>query len=105
MENKRYIYLDLLRCLAVLLVLVSHGSFLHIDEPHTWWWEIYCSIQKMGWAGVDLFFVMSGFLIFNIILADIKRYDQVNVRRFLIRRGLKIYPQYYLFLGMSYFFY
>lgn len=52
----------------------------------------------MGWTGVDLFFVLSGFLISGLLFSEFKRCRAINLRRFFIRRGLKIYPAFYAFL-------
>jgi peptidoglycan/LPS O-acetylase OafA/YrhL len=49
--------------------------------------------------GVDLFFVLSGFLIAGLLLNETKRHKSVDVRRFLVRRGWKIYPLYFMFVG------
>ena len=49
--------------------------------------------------GVILFFVLSGFLIGSLLLTEMQRYSHVNTARFLIRRGFKLYPVYYLFIA------
>jgi peptidoglycan/LPS O-acetylase OafA/YrhL len=78
-EGQRVLELDALRGLACLSILVYH--FMPHQVPG-------------GWAGVDLFFVLSGFLITSIILKSL------HERRFLVhfyaRRGLRIWPVYYL---------
>jgi peptidoglycan/LPS O-acetylase OafA/YrhL len=86
MRNKR---LDILRFVAVALVLGRHGSMEGV------WKEI-------GWAGVDLFFVLSGFLISGLLFSEYKKRKRVGLGRFFIRRGFKIYPAFYfMLLGMS----
>jgi peptidoglycan/LPS O-acetylase OafA/YrhL len=87
MRNAR---LDVLRCVAVLLVLARHGSE---NVP----------FHAEGWAGVDLFFVLSGFLISGLLFAEYKKRGGVDFKRFFIRRGLKIYPMFYLLLVVGYF--
>src|ERR1700732_285133 len=82
MRNKR---LDILRCIAILLVIARH------TYPRIW-------IGKAGWMGVDLFFVLSGFLISGLLFAEYKKNRSINWKRFLIRRGLKLYPAFYVFL-------
>ncbi len=52
----------------------------------------------MGWIGVDLFFVLSGFLVSGLLFREHKKFGSVNPKLFLIRRGFKIYPIYYLTL-------
>jgi peptidoglycan/LPS O-acetylase OafA/YrhL len=82
MRNKR---LDILRCVAVVLVLGRHGVIDGI-------WK------ETGWAGVDLFFVLSGFLISGLLFSEYKRKQSIDLPRFFIRRGFKIYPAFYLML-------
>ncbi len=87
MRNKR---LDVLRCIAVLAV------FCHHSGPH--YNGIIPVFNKIGWAGVDLFFVLSGFLISGLLFAEYKKIQSIRIGRFLLRRGLKIYPSFYVFL-------
>ena len=53
-----------------------------------------------GWIGVDIFFVLSGFLIGSILLEEIRRSGTIRVGRFYGRRGFKIYPAFYAFLAI-----
>lgn len=57
--------------------------------------------QYIGWIGVDLFFVLSGFLISGLLFKEYAETGTFNLWRFLVRRGLKIYPSYYTFLLLS----
>jgi peptidoglycan/LPS O-acetylase OafA/YrhL len=77
--------LDVLRCIAVLLVVGYHLPYYRL-------WS------RIGWIGVDLFFVLSGFLISGLLFQEYKDTGNLNIKRFLIRRGLKIYPSYYLLM-------
>lgn len=52
--------------------------------------------MNMGWIGVDLFFVLSGFLISGLLFKEYLKYGNIKPLNFLIRRGFKIYPIYYL---------
>jgi peptidoglycan/LPS O-acetylase OafA/YrhL len=52
--------------------------------------------MKVGWSGVDLFFVLSGFLVSGLLFEEYKRTKTVNPGLFLTRRGFKIYPLFYL---------
>jgi peptidoglycan/LPS O-acetylase OafA/YrhL len=81
---KRLQEIDFLRGLAILLVLLRHK-------------ELFSFTKTMGWIGVDLFFVLSGFLVSGLLFKEYQKSGQVKVSNFLIRRGFKIYPIYYLF--------
>lgn len=91
----RNIGLDLLRVLAVLLVI---GRHLHLPKECP---SILRRIAEGGWIGVDIFFVLSGFLVSSLLFCEYKRNGFVDVRRFLIRRGFKIYPPFWLFLAFT----
>ena len=87
--------LDGLRALAVLLVLLVHfGPHASIGSPL---WKI----ESIGWIGVDLFFVLSGFLITGILLDT--REDRLYYKNFYLRRTLRVFPLYYvvIFLGLA----
>ncbi len=82
-DRKHYPTLDGLRGLAILLVVVYH-NFGFIDYFF------------FGWLGVDLFFVLSGFLITDILLKTASTPKFLS--NFYIRRALRIFPLYYLFI-------
>jgi peptidoglycan/LPS O-acetylase OafA/YrhL len=86
--SRRNESLDVLRCIAVLLVLGHHFPYYHL-------WS------RLGWIGVDLFFVLSGFLISGLLFSEYEKTGSINFKRFLIRRGLKIYPSFYLLVAMA----
>ena len=67
-------------------------------------WNHYPFMRTIGvgtWIGVDLFFVLSGFLISGLLFSDIKETGTVHLGRFYIRRGFKIYPAFYAFLVIT----
>ena len=68
--------LDILRCAAVLLVIAGHSGIFPLTT-------------KVGWVGVDLFFVLSGFLISGLLYSEYKKRGDISFRRFFIRRGMK----------------
>lgn len=57
--------------------------------------------ERCGWIGVDLFFVLSGFLIAGLLFREHQAHGTIGVRRFLVRRGFKIYPAFYVFLAFT----
>ena len=79
--------LDGLRAIAIMLV------FLHHFWPHRYLESAGGALARMGWVGVDLFFVLSGFLIAGILLDS--RESPTYFRSFYIRRTLRIFPLYY----------
>ena len=83
--SSRNINLDALRGIAILLVLGRHLQYFPL-------WT------KAGWAGVDLFFVLSGFLISGLLFQEWKVRGAIDFKPFYIRRAFKIYPAFYLLL-------
>ena len=85
--------LDGLRGVAILLVLLTHAVALPL-EPATTGLDTWAhAIARVGWTGVDLFFVLSGFLITGILLDT--RDEPRRWSRFYARRALRIFPLYY----------
>ncbi len=89
-------FLDYLRGIAVLLVFGRH--FDPIPTDLGWFNSPFWLWNDWGWFGVDLFFVLSGFLVSGLLMKEFKSSGQVKVKRFLIRRGFKIYPAFYVLL-------
>jgi peptidoglycan/LPS O-acetylase OafA/YrhL len=82
--------LDGLRGVAVLLVMMQHAAML--TRPASGPEGIF-RLGSYGWIGVDVFFVLSGFLITRILLAA--REGRGYFSRFYARRALRIFPLYY----------
>ncbi|HKW01838.1 MAG TPA: acyltransferase [Vicinamibacterales bacterium] len=93
--------LDVLRAVAITLVIGRHMS---PPAPGMFWPGLDGIMRawfRGGWVGVDLFFVLSGFLVSGLLFREYRETRRVNVGRFLIRRGLKIYPAFYVLLGVG----
>lgn len=90
---RREIELDFLRGLAILAVMDFHAPFPLLTRLTVW-----LGLGPLGALGVNVFFVLSGFLVGGLLIKEWKTRGRVDSRRFLIRRGFKIWPQYYLFL-------
>lgn len=87
--------LDGLRGIAILLVLLWHYIACLI-RPGSGSISLIRSLLASSWSGVDLFFVLSGFLLGRILLVNIHSSNYYST--FYIRRILRIFPLYYLFL-------
>lgn len=94
-SNARNLQIDCLRAIASMLVV---GAHFHSAPPPGFVGIIAQSWKTMGSVGVDLFFVLSGFLIGTLLITEIQKYGKLDVPRFLVRRGFKLYPVYYTFM-------
>ena len=90
--------LDGLRGIAVILVILHHYTIL---QPATELQRWVAAIPLIGWCGVDLFFVLSGFLITGILIDQ--RGSERYFTSFYARRTLRIFPLYYLLVFASFF--
>jgi len=86
--------LDLLRALAIIVVVIYHAGIMRFPLPSR--------VHRWGWIGVDLFFVLSGYLIGGQLLVEVARSEHLNLARFYARRVLRIMPAYFVIL-MIYF--
>ncbi|GJH20540.1 acyltransferase family protein [Caballeronia novacaledonica] len=87
-SNNFFPSLDGLRAIAVVLVLIVHyggegSQFL------------------TGWLGVQMFFVLSGFLITTLLLRESDKYGGISLKHFYLRRVFRIVPVYYLVLAFT----
>ena len=94
---RRIQFLDVLRGIAIFLVLWRHTLGIEqVVVGYQWW--IILKLKLVGWAGVDLFFVLSGFLVGGLLCAEYRKRGSVRSGRFLLRRAFKIYPSFYALL-------
>jgi peptidoglycan/LPS O-acetylase OafA/YrhL len=92
----REIELDFIRGIAILLVIDFHTPRSPFRTFCMW-----LGFQDhIGVLGVDIFFVLSGFLVGGLLMKEWKVRRGVDGKRFLIRRGFKIWPQYYFYLAV-----
>ena len=82
--------LDGLRAIAVLLVVVSHGSALLLARN--------TGTAGTGGIGVGIFLVLSGYLITSLLLRERSNRGRISLRDFYVRRALRIWPLYYAVL-------
>jgi peptidoglycan/LPS O-acetylase OafA/YrhL len=95
--------LDGLRGVAIVLVLLRHVGQ---DTPARHLGGVVIAAFNTGWLGVDVFFVLSGFLITGILLdarGDAAQPSDGYFLHFYARRALRIFPAYYLFLIATFF--
>jgi len=89
--------LDGLRTLSVALVILSHSlAYIH-GEPRSF---PFLQLTALGRSGVDVFFVISGFLITGLLLRDSDQKIGYRLKKFYLRRFFRIFPPFYLFLGV-----
>jgi len=95
-KTGRVLSLDVLRGIAILLVIGRHHF---IDPRNAGLLYVPAAVwQRYGWTGVDLFFVLSGFLVGGLLLKETLERGELHVPRFWVRREFKIWPSYYVFL-------
>jgi peptidoglycan/LPS O-acetylase OafA/YrhL len=90
----RYPGLDLLRATAIVWVMLFH-SFVVGGLGQDWAW-----LSRYGWMGVDLFFVLSGFLIGGQVLTVLARGQRLSFRDFYLRRAFRILPAFWAVLAI-----
>ncbi len=90
--------LDTLRSAAILLVFMSHYYGFVSDNA------TFGIVSQLGWAGVDLFFVLSGYLIGDQILAGLAQGKNLSLPAFYKRRLLRTLPNYWVVLALYFIF-
>ena len=80
-----------IRAICALMVVKLHTNWAVDGAPRMFEW---------GFLGVDMFFVISGFLIVTLLLRERDARGQIDLKQFYIRRTLRIFPIYYLLIGL-----
>jgi peptidoglycan/LPS O-acetylase OafA/YrhL len=91
-DRQRQPGLDFLRALAIVVVVIYHAGIMGFPLPGR--------AHRFGWIGVDLFFVLSGYLIGGQLLAPVARGQRNRFGRFFARRALRILPAYLVVLSV-----
>mgnify|MGYP001167393362 CR=1 FL=1 len=103
MNNKIFIYfknLNGLRFIAAFMVLVCH---IELNKKYFNLSNCRETTRYLGDLGVDLFFVLSGFLITFLLLKEKEIFNKINFKNFYFRRILRIWPLYYFVVILSLF--
>ncbi len=90
---KKLVGLDHLRALAITFVFLYHYNLF----PHPEWTY---TIGEFGWTGVDLFFVLSGYLISSQLFIGLKNGTGLQLKEFYIKRSFRILPAYLFILAL-----
>ncbi|MDB5388655.1 MAG: lipopolysaccharide modification acyltransferase [Planctomycetaceae bacterium] len=99
-NSDRMPWLDVLRGVAILLVLCHHLGLVAPVGNSPFYRCLY-AVNCAGWAGVDIFFVLSGFLVSGILFRQFRETGRIRPVQFLIRRGFKIYPAFWLMICVT----
>ena len=90
--------LDLLRAIAIVWVMLFHSYLVGGPGPDFLW------LSRFGWAGVDIFFVLSGYLIGSQVLRPLQQGQAFSFAQFYARRAWRILPAFGVVLALYVFF-
>ncbi len=88
LQTRFFSSLDGLRFLCIAAVLIHHSP----RSAQSW------PIAERGFLGVDMFFVLSGFLIVTLILRERDQFGEISLKAFYVRRCLRIFPIYFIYV-------
>jgi peptidoglycan/LPS O-acetylase OafA/YrhL len=98
--DNRYPALHGLRVIAIFSVIAVHVTSIFGLDPRFGLDETYAKYVLRIFFGMDLFFILSGFLIGSILLRSLAEHGTQNIRRFYIRRIFRTFPSYYVVLTL-----
>ncbi len=114
-SNRIYFeHLDVLRFVAAFMIVILHAYvswvdwfgqldfLIRNDEPKFTVIGEFIDIflRNLG-IGVDIFFLISGFLITYILIEEKKRHGKINIKNFMIRRTIRIWPLYFFLIAIT----
>ena len=100
-NSPRLIGLDVLRFFAASWVIFSHTGVFGRAVEIVWrihgpFGTFFSMMMGSGWVAVEIFFVLSGFLVSGLLFQEVRASGSVSPGRFLVRRGFKIYPAFWI---------
>ncbi|WP_130733939.1 acyltransferase [Flavobacterium sp. J27] len=93
--QQKFYGLDHLRAIAIILVFFFHYFIISDGQP-----EWLPNVASFGWTGVDLFFVLSGFLISSQLFVQIKQGQNISFKIFFLKRFFRIVPAFLVTVGI-----
>lgn len=87
--------LDIYRALAIILVFFNHSAIIFQNNGGETLSLFRFPMIHSGWSGVQLFFVLSGYLIGYQLWSELKQTETINFKTFFIKRTFRIWPLYY----------
>ncbi|WP_406696497.1 acyltransferase [Singulisphaera sp. Ch08] len=94
--------LDGLRFVAFMLVYLFHGGIEPAILSPFVGRTVAASLREKGWVGIELFFILSGYLITTLLLREEREFGRIDLKAFWIRRILRIWPLYYLIVAIGF---
>lgn len=96
--------LDGLRFFAFFSVFLAHAFYSENELiVNTTLYQLIITQNKVGTLGVNFFFVLSGFLITYLLILERDKTGSINLKKFYMRRVLRIWPLYYTIVVIGYF--
>jgi peptidoglycan/LPS O-acetylase OafA/YrhL len=101
-KKVHFVNLNTLRFIAAFVVIVAHTEQIKYAKglPNAWGNPV---VDLMASLSVDLFFVLSGFLITSLLFIEKSSVSNVSIKKFIIRRLLRIWPLYFIIMILGFF--
>src|SRR5437660_1061120 len=96
--EQREVWLDVLRAVGILLVACGHmvAVFPIPKDVPTYASRVWLAMIQLAVAGVDVFYVLSGFFIGGLLFGELRNTGTIRIGRFYARRALRLWPAYFL---------